>query len=200
MKTSRASPDVDSEEEKKMHVNLKQDNEEAQLTDAGLHEPSKGNDGTEEEEAMNIWNVPWKTPKHILAPLQDLIGEGLAEIPIWFNHADSGALSVARTQAGSTCGLFAVSHAIASAAALGEAAPSIISKGAFGTFALQANIGDIHANLFQKGSENYDVAVLHANLQYAKLRVLPMQPATLQGDTPDTSRLQKPFADHIEEN
>ena len=80
--------------------------------------------------------------------------------------------------------------------------PVVLQKHEFEQCGLQARVGDSPANLVDPASGNYDVAVLHKNLEAKKLSVLPMTAADIQGRPGQASllpgsRLVEPFRDHV---
>ena len=142
----------------------------------------------DDEEGVQI--ASWRAPPHPTAPLAAYLGGSVPERPAWYNSAASGCTSVGHTQLGSTCGLFAVNHALASAASLGLTSnPAALNLVTFENNALSAGIADSPENLVQPGGANYDWSVLHANLDLNGLASHPMAPAGLEG------RLQGPFED-----
>jgi len=136
------------------------------------------------------WIIPCNS-----ASLLPSIGSRCQERPEWYNSPGSDCVNAKGTQDGSTCGLHAVNHILASA---GQ--QTVIRKAAFEATAMQAKIGDKPENLVDRnGGSNYDVAVLNVNLGEAGLRTWPMAPGDLQGDTPDTARLLRPFVEHYDD-
>ena len=138
----------------------------------------------------------WRSPAHTNAPLPELMGVPLTTVPAWYNHADSNAVTTTRQQISATCGLHAVNHAIAGAAACGAARALVLRRDVFEAQALAAGIADDPAHLITQGSANYDWAVLHYHLGEQRLQAMPMTPADLQGETAGESRLLKPFSDY----
>ena len=136
--------------------------------------------------------LSWHAPHHPTAPLPPFLGLRMAEPAPWYNTALSGCTSLAGTQVGATCGLFAVNHALASASSLGLPAAPPFPVGAFEANALAAALGDAAANLMQPGGANYDWAVLQRNLELAGMTSHPMLPETLQ------TRLPEPFANFFD--
>ena len=140
----------------------------------------------------------WEAPRQTLAPLQQFLGAQMAVAPPWYNHSSSEAIDTSRRQQDATCGLHAVNHTLAAAAARGGVAQRVLSRRAFEEQALAAGIADSPANLVTPGHANYDWAVLHHHLGRANLRATPMTPDELQGDTPANCRLQLPFVEHCD--
>lgn len=103
---------------------------------------------------------------------------------------------------GSTCGLFAVNHILLSAAAIRCHSHLTIKRKDFEARGLASHLGENAASLVQLGGSNYDLAVLHANLDVCGIRLIPMLPADLEGSTTRTSqvagsRFGTPFMQHV---
>lgn len=157
-------------------------------------DPSENDDDTSSSDGNNFVAGSWRAPRHALAPLPATLGQVLPWVPAWYNDVTSGCTSLAVTQIGTTCGLFAVNHALSSSALLGISQSQLLSAYAFEVNALAARIGDTDDNLIEPGGANYDWAALHANLELACLNCHPVDPAVLQ------DRLGMPFADHLFDN
>ena len=105
-------------------------------------------------------------------------------------------------QTGSTCGLHAVNHLLASASHLTRRSFPILTKASFEHTALAGNLGEHSSNLVQPGGSNYDVAVLALNLTRLKLSTFPLTPADIEGSPEAASvvpggRLVNLFQDYI---
>ena len=118
--------------------------------------------------------------------------------PSWYNDASSDAIRMpARIQENATCGLHAVNHLLAC-----SSHPVVLRRREFEECGLRARVGDKPANLVDPASGNYDVAVLHKNLEARKLSVLPMTAADIEGregreSLLPGSRLAEPFREHL---
>ena len=121
----------------------------------------------------------------------------VVERPPWYNDPRSCAVRANGIQAGATCGLFAVNHALA----LLPLCP-VLSRTEFERIGLSARSGDAAANLIQPGGSNCDFAVLQANLFRHGIRSFPMTAAELQGEDGAAAmvvgdRFSDPFADYV---
>ena len=138
----------------------------------------------------------WTPPRHRVIQLTKL--RTTVPAPPWYNDARSHAISMpARIQENATCGLHAVNHLLAC-----SSHPVVLQKHEFEQCGLQARVGDSPANLVDPASGNYDVAVLHKNLEAKNLSVLPMTAADIEGRPGQASllpgsRLVEPFRDHV---
>ena len=143
---------------------------------------------------MAIAGLSWEVPSHPTAPLPSFMGSQVIQPQAWFNNALCGSVNTRGTQEGPTCGLFAVNHVAAGAAALQGKMWQVLHVDTFEQEALRASLGDSRENLMDEHGANYDISVLTTNLQLCGLRAWPMSPYDLQGDTAATSRLQQPYS------
>ena len=130
----------------------------------------------------------WRTPSSVVA-LPKHLGKVISPTPKWFNDARSGCRDATGRQEGSTCGIFAVNHILHSASLLGSTNAEPFHKDPFEALAL-AKCGDAPKHLVDPGGSNYDIAVLHVNLQAAGLLCHPLHPELLQ------KRVADPWAKH----
>ena len=151
-----------------------------------------------DNDEVHIFRHGWWAPTEWESLLPDSIGETVPEKPDWFNDVACGEVTSRGKQVGATCGLFAVNHVIAAGSMLGFTYAHVRNKRQFEQVGVAVRHGDALQNLMEPHGSNYDWAILHANLQDAGLYSVPMDPATLQGDTPEDARLEHPFADLIE--
>ena len=146
--------------------------------------------------------VLWRPPLHASAPLLMQLSEAFAATPHWYNSSQTAAVDENRIQTESSCGLHAVNHLLASAASSQKQNRLPLSTHQLEAIAMSAAIGDTQANLFQIGSKNYDVAVLHACLDHVGCFLFPLTPADLEGSAGTSSivrggRLLAPFESYI---
>eukprot|EP00973_Karenia_brevis_P041881 5797251-Karenia_brevis.AAC.1 len=96
--------------------------------------------------------------------------------PLWYNDPACGCVGDSGTQMGATCGLFAVNHILAGAAALLARPNLVLHMDVFENAALAANFGVARRDLIDPAGANYDISVLNINLQSHGLRTWPMSP------------------------